>query len=139
MTDKETAEKISKNALRKFNIAYVRDKGFAGLACEIRDEYNKLIPQALAKARSDERERAEKEPRLKLLSAVYALALMWNQYCAKGGHLFMCAGEACLTTLEENDIGGADDYGGEVNTEKIEELIEAAQQDLTQLTPAEGE
>ena len=80
----------------------------------------------IAQLLADERERAEKESELNRLQMLYALALMWNQYCAKGGHLFMCAGEACLTALEENNIGGADDMGGDIDTDKIEALIQAA-------------
>jgi len=49
---------------------------------------------------------------------IEALALMWNQYCAEGGHQFMPAGEHAASVLKKygllHDFG---DRGGEVNDE----------------------
>ena len=41
------------------------------------------------------------EEKKKLL---YALGLMWNQYCGKEGHKFMSAGEAASELLEKHGL-----------------------------------
>ena len=56
---------------------------------------------------------------------VYALALMYEQYCAKDGHLFMSAGEMACELLErEGVLKGEDGTGrGEIDFTSLEEKM----------------
>jgi len=49
-----------------------------------------------------------------------ALALMWNQYCGKSGHLFMTAGEHASEVLMK--AGLLKDEYSEIDYEKIDSL-----------------
>lgn len=53
--------------------------------------------------------------------ALYALGLMWNQYCGERGHLFMSAGEEASGVLMEHGL--LQDEWSEADWEKLEKLI----------------
>ena len=61
---------------------------------------------------------AEREKNNRVL---YALALMWNQYCGERGHLFMMAGEAALEELQRAGLLG--DNHEEIDYKKIDALL----------------
>lgn len=52
---------------------------------------------------------------------LYALALMWNQYCGVKGHLYMMAGEAALEELQRAGLLG--DNHEEIDYKKIDALL----------------
>ena len=54
---------------------------------------------------------------------LYALALMWNQYCGKHGHLFMSAGEHAAEVLMK--VGLLKDEFSEIDYEKLETFLNA--------------
>ena len=53
--------------------------------------------------------------------ALYALGLMWNQYCGEHGHAFMSAGEEAAAVLMEHGL--LQDEWSEADWDKLEKLM----------------
>lgn len=65
----------------------------------------------------EERDRDTKE-------ALYALGLMWNQYCGKEGHLFMTAGEQAEIVLQKYGLLDTDAAGcGVIDYDRLDDLL----------------
>lgn len=79
------------------------------------------LVQGIAK---EEYERGRKTKSEDLNHALYALGLMWNQYCGEKGHLFMSAGEHASDVLEHHGLLRGDDE--EADWDKLDALLEAA-------------
>jgi len=56
-----------------------------------------------------------------LREALYALGLMWNQYCGTRGHLCMSAGESASEVLEQHGLL-ASEYS-EADWDKLDALL----------------
>ena len=74
------------------------------------NEWQELILEPVTKAITSYGKKMASEAVAECLAA---LALMWNQYCAKTGHQFMSAGEAAANLLEKHNLLVDGDQPGE--------------------------
>jgi len=99
---------------------YECDQKYCGTA-----EFHQLCPRCkaeqfrpfFAKVIAEEKEKAKRENK----STLYALALMWNQYCGKDGHKFMSAGEEASDVLMK--AGLLDDEYSEIDSDKTDNIL----------------
>lgn len=82
---------------------------FSDLISDIRTEKEKSYQEGVVAERA------------KNNRVLYALALMWNQYCGVKGHLYMMAGEAALEELQRAGLLG--DNHEEIDYKKIDALL----------------
>lgn len=108
---------------RGYNDGYEKD------AADLKEEYERGRTDAQAECKCCDGcnlsyERGQKSKSQELNHALYALGLMWNQYCGEKGHLFMSAGEHASDVLEHHGLLHDDDE--EADWDKLDSLLEAA-------------